>query len=140
MVGGKFERTPYQLGLQDALPGIRLEFSGAGLASSVTALAVVPVSMLFANQFFVAPHVADVKLSGSPATGSIKGSFALRDPHWRDPAPAFWPRKTSYSGMIVRYADGSYRGHGFFLLPQLPQANPRLLPPAVLSGKVLLER
>jgi ELWxxDGT repeat protein len=140
VVGGEFERTPYQLGLEDALPGIRLQFSEGGLENSATELNQVEVSMLFVNQFYVVPHSAEVTLRGSAATGSIQGKFLLRDPHWERPLPAVWTRQVSYHGQIVRHPDGKYRGHGYFLLPQLPVINPRLQAPPVLSGWVLLER
>ena len=138
-VGGAFQRTPYQLGMTDAFAWMELAFSGAALETSATPLNTVPVNMLFVNQFLVGPHPAGGSLIGSPSTGSLNGAFTLRDPHWRDPAPASWPRQTRFTGLIVRYPDGIHRGHGYFLLPQLPQGNPKQQPPLILSGEVLLE-
>lgn len=84
------------------------------------------------------------KFSVTPATGVFSGSFVLKDSNPRGGAAV--TRTVNYLGLIVKDG-GIYRGHGYFLLPKLPQADP--VPPGtpitptttdILSGKVVLDQ
>ncbi len=140
VMGGVFNPTPHLLGLANPPENVLLRFSEAGLAQSLTQLGEVSVLVDPGNRVIPAPHTASVTLKAVPAKGHFNGRFTLIDFHWQKPAPAAWRRRVAYQGLIVPYADGTFRGHGFFLLPQLPLADPRQQPPLVLSGQVLFEK
>ena len=138
--GGQFVKTPFQLAQAAAGRDIWLKFSHANLTASAQPLEQVEVFLTVDNRMFAVPHPSGLTLKSNVKTGQISGQFELRDLHWRDPLPALWRRKVSYRGLIVPYPDGSQRGHGFFLLPQLPTDDPKLNPPPTLSGEVRLEK
>ncbi len=72
-------------------------------------------------------------------TGLISGGFTLTDAHPVTPGVKPIVRKPTFQGIIVRTPTGQ-KGHGFFLLQQLPEPvfpQPAVLP--VLSGAVILE-
>jgi len=73
----------------------------------------------------------------TPKTGFFKGDLTLVDPNAT--APGNVTRKSTFEGFIVRQPDGSPRGHGFFLLEDLPVSAPVRTTPTTspkVSGRV----
>ncbi|MES2598452.1 MAG: S8 family serine peptidase [Verrucomicrobiota bacterium] len=91
--------------------------------SSVTILAKSAVQQ---------PPVADATrkftLAVTPKTGFFKGEITLVDPNAT--AAGNVTRKSTYEGLIVRQANGLLRGHGFFVLEDLPVNGPPKTTPA----------
>lgn len=139
-LGGCFNPPPLLLNVPAGGGEAELRFAGAGVEGS-SIIPDVTVSITANNRAIpsVIQNPAGVKLKTTPAKGLFSGSFTLKDPHWEKPAPAVWPRKSSYQGIILRNGE-AFTGHGYFLLPQLPAANPKTNPPDILSGQVLFQR
>jgi hypothetical protein len=57
-------------------------------------------------------------LAVTPKTGFFKGDATLIDPN--PTAAGNVTRKSTFEGMIVRQTNGLLRGHGFFVLDDLP--------------------
>ena len=76
-----------------------------------------------------AMNLGRTSLTISPASGSVTGSFTLKD--------GTLTRSVKFQGMIIRCADGSTTANGYFLLPQLPimGVNTATTSP-ILSGNV----
>lgn len=75
-------------------------------------------------------------LKADAVKATFSGDFSLDDPHWLKPAPARWLRnKIPFQGMLI-HRDGEYEGLGYFILPQLPVADPLKNPVPQLSGRV----
>jgi len=78
-------------------------------------------------------------LAVTPKTGLFKGDLTLIDLNVT--APGNVTRKSTYEGMIVRQPNGLLRGHGFFVLDDLPVNGPPKTTPTTspkTSGRVWL--
>jgi hypothetical protein len=78
------------------------------------------------------PPVTDVTrkftLAVTPKTGFFKGDLTMVDPNAT--AAGNVTRKSTYEGFIVRQSNGLLRGHGFFILEDLPVIGPPKTTPA----------
>ena len=87
------------------------------------------------------PPVADATrkrtFAVTPKTGFFKGDLTLVDPNAT--APGNVTRKSTFEGFIVRQPNGLMRGHGLFILEDLPVSTPVRTTPATspkVSGRV----
>lgn len=90
---------------------------------------------------FVPPTAANnprgTSVTVKPTTGTFTGSFTLSDPNG---IVGTATRPAPFSGQIVRDTDSVLRGHGFYLLADLPQiAGDTVNNTKQQSGKVVLE-
>jgi hypothetical protein len=91
----------------------------------------------------IAPIAAKTKVTAVAAKGTFTGGFSLSDSNPRGMAPNPVVRPVKFEGIIIKEG-GSYTGHGFFLLPELPSNTP--VPPTIpttsniLSGEVLFRQ
>lgn len=140
IVGGAFPGTPLLLDVVPAIGNVRLRFSGGGLEESVTQPNLT-FTIGLNNRVTIMPaeNPGLATFKPQPSKGLFNGSFRLTDPHWEKPAPAMWPRQSTFQGIIVP-TDGAHSGFGYFMLPALPIANPKTQPPDILSGEVLFEK
>jgi hypothetical protein len=139
-IGGAFTEPPLLLDVTPLLRNVRLQFLEAEISESVT-----DPDFLFTvglnNRLTLLPaeNPANATFKPIPSKGLFSGSFSLVDAHWDKPAPAMWPRKSAYQGIIIQTEEG-YKGFGYFLLPALPEVDPRTTPPDLLSGQVIFQK
>lgn len=113
-----------------------LEFEDGGLSPSFSQTFTL-------NSDFIVSMPANSRsltFKFTAATLKFDGTFKLSDPNPVSGAsPATVNRNVSYNGVFLRRTG---RGHGFFLLEQLPSAGPPATTPTtspIFSGRVLLE-
>lgn len=121
-----------QAGLSFASAGISLPPAGPGI--DVTLLAGGKVQLPAAAQ-----NPRKTSLSTVLKTGAFSGAFTLSDPNPASPTGKPLVRTVKYQGLAVP-ENGSLRGYGYFLLPQLPTAEPltTLSTSPIRSGEVRL--
>lgn len=136
VLGGHYSKPASPLGRAPGESVAQLRFAAAGIENSET-LPDIDLHLDERLRLILAtsnPGLVSFKTDAAKAVFS--GSFSLSDPHWSKPAPARWTRKPAYQGILIQ-TGSTYTGHGYFLLPQLPETDPKTAP--VLSGQVLLE-
>ncbi|HAL73146.1 MAG TPA: hypothetical protein DCP71_15385 [Verrucomicrobiales bacterium] len=86
-----------------------------------------------------APLAAKTTLTLNAKLGTFTGKFSLLDANPREIAPLQVPRAVTYQGIIVK-TDSGLRGHGYFLLPDLPSVSKQDTPTTspIQSGAVTL--
>jgi hypothetical protein len=117
-------------------PGaVNLSFTGGGLASSSTD---PDVSFILTDAYKAdlknAVNPGKVTLTLNPATGSISGTFDLRET-----TPALVRAKVPFQGQVVRLKNGTRKAVGYFLLPQIPAPGQAAAAAPILSGGITLE-
>lgn len=136
VLGGHYSKPASPMGRVPGHSVAQLRFASGGIENSET----VPNLALHLDErnrlTLATPNPGLVSFKTDAAKAVFNGSFTLNDPHWSKPAPARWTRKQAYQGILIQ-TGSAYTGHGYFLLPQLPEADPKTAP--VLSGQVLLE-
>lgn len=135
-IGGHYTRPATHFDLAPGTGTLEMTFGAAGVEDSETK---PDVQLVMDGKGVLKPGAPnDGKVSFKPdaAKAVFSGGITLDDPHWDKPAPARWPRKSAYQGVIIQRG-GTYTGHGYFLLPQMPVTDPKTTP--VLSGQVLVE-
>jgi hypothetical protein len=108
------------MGLGDGENNARLTFDYADFGSPVkkpdSLVTILPKSVVQLPTF---PDAArKFTLAVKPKTGFFKGDATIIDPN--PIATSNVTRKSTFEGMIVRQANGLLRGHGFFVLDDLP--------------------
>lgn len=138
--GGFYQAPSLPLGLDG--PGrVRLVFTEAGLPASREPGITLDVD---ARGKLIPPLKVDNRagttLKVTAASGLFSGKFALEDASPVQP-PAVMKRSTTFQGIIVPGDDG-LRGHGWFILQQLPSAigGTTVKTSPFLSGDVLFEQ
>ena len=136
VLGGHYSKPATPLGRAPGESVAQLRFAAGGIENSET----LPDIDLHLDErlrlTLATPNPGLVSFKSDAAKAVFSGGFSLSDPHWSKPAPARWTRKPAYQGILLQ-TGSTYTGHGYFLLPQLPEADPKTTP--VLSGQVLLE-
>lgn len=127
----------------------RITFSEGGVEKAAQTPTNMPDSTLTiakGNKVTVAAPAGNptkLTMTPTPATGAFKGGFTMSQPNPRTVAPttpAVISRAVTYQGLIIQEADGSYRGYGYFLLPQLPNNSTLIANTPILSGQVVLQK
>jgi hypothetical protein len=120
-----------------------LIFSEGGLDLAASTSANEPILLTIAKgskASVVTPsgNPAKLTLTATPATGAFKGGFTLSEtvPLTK---PTVVTRKVAFQGVIIRETDETYRGYGYFLLPQLPDNSTPVAKTPILSGQVILQ-
>lgn len=117
-------------------PGVvNLNFTDGGLASSATD---PDLSFILTDAYKAdlknAVNPGKVALTLNPATGSISGTFDLRET-----APVLVRAKVPFQGQVVRLKSGTPKAVGYFLLPQIPVTGQSASAAPSLSGGIKLE-
>lgn len=131
--------TARAMGLGDGGNNARLTFDYADFGSPVkkpdSLVTILPKSVVQLPTF---PDAArKFTLAVTPKTGFFKGDATLLDPN--PTAAGNVTRKSTFEGMIVRQTNGLLRGHGFFVLDDLPVLLPVKTTPTTTpktSGRV----
>lgn len=134
VIGGFFDPPTSLLGRPPGIRNTQLSFTEGGLDFSATD-PTVKVSSDATHRILVEVTPARVSLSINPKQAPFSGSFQLGDLHWNQSSPNEWTRRVRFQGLVI-LSQGEYSGHGYFLLPQLPFANPKTNPPPTWSGRV----
>ena len=136
VLGGHYSKPASPLGRTAGQSVAQLRFAAGGIENSET----LPDIDLHLDErlrlILATPNPGLVSFKTDAAKAVFSGGFSLSDPHWSKPAPARWTRQPAYQGILLQ-TGSTYTGHGYFLLPQLPETDPKTAP--VLSGQVLLE-
>ncbi|GAA5147270.1 hypothetical protein GCM10023213_41640 [Prosthecobacter algae] len=123
-------KTKAILGLP-AVGNVTLDLTGGGLAFSATDPRL-QFTFTAANKVvlpIITENPGKVALTITPGTGKVSGSFTLVET-----SPLLTRAKVPFVGQVVRLADGSVKAVGYFLLPQIPQANQKATTTPILSG------
>lgn len=137
------------LGAQSGPGNATLTFTDGGAPDPETRLNLDTIEIGLKKTLITEPNPAKIKLTvtaGNPGkfkpgtSGCFKGTFELTDTDTSVTPNKSLKRKAGFQGMIVDDGE-SLKGYGFFLLPQMPTAEPRttLKTSPILSGGVLLE-
>ncbi len=132
------------MALGSTIPNSQLHFIGGG--ADVAALSPDEALYIRGNGQILSSSVnpANTTISITSSTGAFSGKFTLDD-ILADGSTC--TRTGTYQGQIVRFINGTpavttYRGAGWFMLPQLPPANVSPVPSTastpILSGQVSL--
>lgn len=134
--GGKLRPSLFILEGAPSSEESDLNFFGGGLDSAERNPSQ-RVNLLEGNRLFLPESQSGDRLTFRSKTGLFQGTATLSDPHWGKPEPARWTRTLRFEGVVIPVDNGRREGVGFFLLPQIPEANPIQFPPQVLSGRLL---
>jgi len=115
------------LGLPSITSAAALDFSEGGIGAATFNPDVPAFTLTSAFVPVIPPgHQAKTTLKIASATGVVSGSFTFQVGTTKPSVP--------FSGIIIRYADGTTKAGGYFLAPQPG------LPASTLSGKVTISQ
>ena len=141
-VGGRYNAPvapQVVLNMDAGASNAMLMFSGASL-SGVSQPPGTEVDILAGNKAQPSePLAAKTTLILNAKLGTFTGKFSLLDANPRVIAPLQVPRVVTYQGIIIQSGSG-LRGHGYFLLPDLPSVSLEDTPSTspIQSGAVTL--
>lgn len=121
---------------------IRLNFLGGGIGSPAPAPDLSQMTLLTSGKTTaVGGNPRNTSLTIIPGKGTFSGSFTLEDLDPLDPRPpdkaTKLKRTVNWQGLLLRHSTEGWKGGGFFILPELPDATgEKLTTTPVHSGEV----
>lgn len=134
-VSGKYSGASTGSVIALGLPAFDLDTKVLFTEGGVSAAATNPnttfkYSSAYKVSFPTVGNPATVTLAVNKVDGSLSGTFKLTD--------GSLTRTATFQGSIVRLTDGTVKGTGYFLLPQIPAVGKTPATAPILSGRVLL--
>jgi hypothetical protein len=120
------------LGLPASTSTANLDFSEGGLTLANQNPDAPSFTYTSAFQSVITGSATKTTLKITAPSGLVGGSFSLVD--------GALTRSVTFSGMIIRYADGTTRAGGYFLAPQIPVGAETIRTSPILSGKVAISQ